>query len=247
MLARGADWLVVAKPPRLVAHRAHPGDSEHALLQHVRDQIGRRVHLVHRLDRGTSGCVLIATHSKVAADLADALADPRASKTYVTLVRGEWRHGEQLRIDRPLLHRGQLRPARTDAEPLCSCAEPRGTLVRCTLGTGRTHQIRRHLAGVNHPVLGDSQHGDSRENQRWRREYGLHRLALHALKLSLPRTEHTPAIEAVCPLPIDLHAVATQMPCWQAAQQAEPALAQPPIDLGDGTEEGARSRYDPVR
>ena len=82
-------------------------------------------------------------------------------------------------------------------------------IVLARPATGRWHQVRRHLHGLSHPILGDNEHGDYKVNRYWRRQKGFpsSRLALHLHNLQLPQTDHTPAIDVTAPLPPDLYDV----------------------------------------
>ena len=132
-----------------------------------------------------------------------------------------------------------MRPWRTAAEAIarrapaspCSdgASDPRSALVRVQPRTGRRHQVRRHLRDVDHPILGDTSHGDSRENVRWRAEHGLQRLALHCLHLAFPwdGVRH----EVFCPPAADLVTVWRQQPWWLDAVASEPRLQAQPLPL----------------
>lgn len=180
------------------------------MVQRLRDQLGQRIWLAHRLDRATSGCLVIALDPERVAPLADALSAGR--KTYVALVRGQVRESE-FQVDRPLKdERGRMKDALTDFSVLACSAEPRCSLVEARPKTGRTHQIRRHLVGLSHPILGDSKHGDTRENRRWREQWSLPRLALHCRSIAFQPFDNP--VKVVAPLPEDLRALFRQMPWW---------------------------------
>lgn len=138
----------------------------------------------------------------------------RAVKEYVALCRGQWKFPEKtMLIDKPLNIQGVEKTARTRFTLLASFAgtgggdvrrqqdeeknddadeekgarfSPACSLIRCEPITGRTHQIRRHAFYLGHPIIGDSEHGDSRVNRWWRENWGLNRLALHSFSLDLP-------------------------------------------------------------
>jgi tRNA pseudouridine65 synthase len=211
-------WVVVAKPSGIAVHRsAHVGDDV-ALLQLVRDQVGMHLHPVHRLDRPTSGCLVFAKSGAEHTRLAAALADPRSETRYWALLRGEL----MAPVDEQRALRkkgkgptGEPQPARTVFTPLARWSEPRCTLVDARITTGRYHQIRRHAAGLSHPVLGDSTHGDTRANRVWRDEHGLPRLALHCHRLRLVLDDGV--LDVHCPLPDDLRAVLEALPGWDEA------------------------------
>jgi len=126
------------------------------------------------------------------------LNDDRASqKEYIALLRGNWRDkfdNDVVIVDKPLMVKGVSRQAETEFHLLADYAGPEGSiyhpsacsLVLCKPRTGRTHQIRRHARHIGHPILGDTQHGDSKINRWWREKYGMNRLFLHSFSLDLP-------------------------------------------------------------
>ncbi len=218
VLARGADWVVVDKPSGLLVHR-QPGVREPAAVQRLRDQLGCRVWPVHRLDRGTSGCLLFALRHAAIAPLHRALVN--GHKRYLAHVRGNVAATEPFEVDAPLRAKGREREARTRFTRLGGAPEPRSSLVLAEPATGRFHQVRRHLVRVSHPVLGDTTHGDSRENRWWRAAFGLRRLALHCWQLHLDLAGGVP-LRVEAPVPGDLRAVWEAQPWWA---EAAPALA----------------------
>lgn len=241
ILHRGETFAVIAKPGGVPCHASDyiGSDDVVPLLQRARDALGRRVNLVHRLDRGASGCVICAyADLEEAAAVTTALGAALASgqKTYVALVRGEGFLREDLCasagaevtsadlkqqgwfvVDRAIKDdKGRANNATTAFRFVASTGADdaaRASLVAARPATGRWHQIRRHLNGLSHPILGDSSHGNSKENQLWRRERSLPgaRLCLHLCRISLPATELTPAVECACPLPEDLLRVLDHM------------------------------------
>ncbi len=165
--------LVIDKPAGLAVHGgsgvAH-GVVE--LLRSARPDL-KDVSLVHRLDRETSGCLVVAKRRSALRDLHARFRDGLVEKNYLALVVGDWQFGEQL-IDAPLFvqHRQQGerhvvvsssgKPARTRV----SLSRTYGvySLLQCAPETGRTHQIRVHLAHAGHPILGDERYGDADAN-----------------------------------------------------------------------------------
>lgn len=196
ILDQDDDWVVVNKPTGLAVHRSEgPFREWTALLQQVRDATGGRVHAVHRLDRATSGVSVLARHPEAASRLAAAFREHRVRKTYWAVVRG-WPPAEG-RVDRPLKDRegGPERAAvtafrvrATTEMPWATAAWPtsRYAWVEAWPESGRWHQIRRHLRGLAHPVIGDTTHGDGDQNRRFRSELSCHRLMLHAAALTVP-------------------------------------------------------------
>jgi tRNA pseudouridine65 synthase len=227
ILAQGADWAIVAKPAKLLVHRNELAPRAPAALQLVRNQLKRRVNAIHRLDRAASGCLLFATEPEAAGPLSAALTGGR--KRYVAFVRGEWKRGpEPVAVDNPIKdERGTEKAAHSVVRCLATSAEPRCSLLLVEITTGRHHQVRRHVRDLNHPVIGDTKHGDSKVNRHWRETWGLDRLGLHALDLACDRDGER--ILATCPLFDDLARVLIRMPWWAEAVAAEPALGLAPL------------------
>jgi len=184
--------LVVDKPAGLAVHGGS-GVSHGVieLLRHARPEL-RDLSLVHRLDRETSGCLVLAKRRSALRELHGRFRDGLVDKHYLALVVGDWQLGEQL-IDKPLLvenRRGGERhvivsragkPAQTRVA--LSRTFGKYSLLSCTLLTGRTHQIRVHLASLGYPILGDDRYGDEAQN-RLARKHGLKRLFLHAQSIA---------------------------------------------------------------
>ncbi|MDX9706379.1 MAG: pseudouridine synthase [Azospira sp.] len=209
ILHRDAALVVIDKPPGLLVHRSALDRRETRFaVQMLRDQIGRPVHPVHRLDRGTSGLLVFALDRPVARFLSGAFAAQRVGKTYLAVVRG-WpaAHGT---VDHPLKRepddaewidpRASLlpQPAVTHWRRLATAELPiagdRYPTTRCALleiapETGRRHQIRRHMKHVSHPILGDATHGKGPLNRAFAAHTGCARLLLHCARLVLPHPD----------------------------------------------------------
>lgn len=221
ILARGVDWIAVDKPAGLVVHRTSWAADRDVMLTRVRDALGQHVFPVHRLDRPTSGVLLFGLDSEGAHRMKNALEV--GTKTYVTLVRGQADALNGVRIDRPLKPEGggEPKPSSTFFEVLGSSPEPRCSLVLAKPSTGRYHQIRRHLAGRSHPVLGDSSHGDTKLNRRWIAN-GLPRLLLHCGRIQLPHEDGRLDIRA--PVPADMASFLATLPFYATAAALVPEL-----------------------
>jgi 23S rRNA pseudouridine1911/1915/1917 synthase len=191
ILYRDPSLIVVAKPAGVLSQpAARRRSGELALDERLRDQLardeGRRpeLYLIHRLDRGASGVVVFARTRKAAAALSEAFRDGRAERRYRAVVEG--RPGFDRRtVEAPIARDAsggwrfevapEGRPAATEVE-----VERQGeswAVVRCRLLTGRTHQVRVHLAWLGHPVVGDRLYGSALPASR---------LLLHAEALTLP-------------------------------------------------------------
>lgn len=200
------DHLVaVHKPSGLLVHRSLIDTRETRFaVQIVRDQIGRRVYPVHRLDRPTSGVLLFALSSEVARQLSEQFAGRGVEKSYLALVRGfapsEGRidsplHEQHDRIADALADAGKdAQEAVTDFRRLATAELPhavgrypsaRYSLMEMRPLTGRRHQIRRHLKRLNHPIVGDVRHGDRHHNHFFAAHSGCRRLLLAATEVRL--------------------------------------------------------------
>jgi 23S rRNA pseudouridine955/2504/2580 synthase len=169
----------------------------------------------HRLDRDTSGVVLVAKSRRAMVRFTEMFTAGEVKKEYLALVKGRFSQ-ERGTVDVPLAEHEQTAKSRDERGVKLQAAVTHyqviGTgrevsLLRCTIETGRTHQIRRHLAAIGHPVLGDRRHGDFALNRRLKGEAGLARLFLHARRLGFvhPVSGKTLTLEST--LPADLEEV----------------------------------------
>ncbi|MDH3338406.1 MAG: RluA family pseudouridine synthase [Gammaproteobacteria bacterium] len=186
--------LVVDKPTGIAVHGGS-GISHGVieLLRHARPEL-RDLSLVHRLDRETSGCLVLAKRRSALRELHAKFRDGLVEKNYIGLAIGDWQLGEQL-IDKPLLVQnrrggerhvvvsGDGKPAQTRVR--LSRTFGQYSLLQCSPLTGRTHQIRVHLQHVGFPLAGDERYGDEAENRR-AKKFGLSRLFLHAQSIAFP-------------------------------------------------------------
>jgi tRNA pseudouridine65 synthase len=198
ILHRDDDLVIVSKPSGMLVHRGMDRDRVVAMTA-VRDELGKLVFPVHRLDRGTSGALVFALSSAMAAALQKQFEEGAVSKRYLALVRGV--PPDEGVIDHPV-------PRSEDGPRISAVTRyrrlytfDRFSLVEARPQTGRFHQIRRHLKHLGHPVLGDVNYGRGELNRLFRERYGLFRLALHAIALALdhPRTGERIAVRAAVP------------------------------------------------
>ncbi|MHC4939119.1 MAG: pseudouridine synthase [Planctomycetota bacterium] len=178
ILHHDARCVAIDKPPGMLVHRTKESVDRVFVLQTLRDQIGRHVYPVHRLDRPASGAMVFGLDPESARLLQESLRE--GLKEYFVLVRGET--PERFVSDRELTSdKGKKQSAHTEFERVETV---RGfSLLKARLSTGRRHQIRRHLAHLGHQVVGDTQHGKGRINAWLREEFGLPRLFLHSQRL----------------------------------------------------------------
>jgi 23S rRNA pseudouridine1911/1915/1917 synthase len=222
--------VVVNKPAGIVVHpgagHAH-GTLVHALLHHVEGLSGiggrDRPGIVHRLDRGTSGVMVIAKHDAAHRALARQFHDREVDKRYVALVWGTVRAGQTFdaAIGRDRRHRQKMSSRASRSRPAITRvieSQPLGGVSLLTIGieTGRTHQIRVHLAESGHPVVGDELYGGVRRSPPpgLRPLLRLQRPFLHAARLGFthPTTGERIVIDA--PLPDDLADILTKIRSW---------------------------------
>lgn len=217
VLDESDDWIVVDKPAPLIVHPAN-GKVEANLLSGVEVllsyemETGAALSIITRLDRETSGIVLIAKHREAARDLGRIFEHRRAEKEYLAIVHG-WPSWEEWTCCAPILRKGEveeseiwLRQMVHERGKACETQfrieqrflrkDGRFSLVRCRPKTGRMHQIRVHLAHAGHPIVGDKLYsGEGREYLEWvgtgwtaalAERLLLDRHALHATRLSIP-------------------------------------------------------------
>ena len=216
VLHEDAHILVCAKPAGLAAHPG-TGVTGPTLVDEVRGYLGEvpegefKPAPAHRLDRETSGVVVVAKTRQAIVKLAETFTEQHPKKVYLALVMGHVpREGV---IDSPLAERQQtsaskqargvnLQSAVTRYRALGQGRE--ASLVEVEIETGRTHQIRRHFQSIGHPVLGDDKYGDFPFNRRARAQWGLKRMFLHAARLGLPHPVTGQAMTFRAPVPSEL-------------------------------------------
>lgn len=175
--------------------------------------------LVHRLDRETSGVLLLAKSRQRLTDLHALMRDGGMEKKYRVLVSGRWQGGEK-RVDNQLVRsgaRGQVRRTEQSDEGKDAVSDFRplkrfdqATLMEVQIYTGRTHQIRVQAEGLGFPVLGDDKYGDFSANKQWRK-LGLKRLFLHCMEMSCRLPSSGEKLHFEAPLAADLQAVVDKL------------------------------------
>jgi 23S rRNA pseudouridine1911/1915/1917 synthase len=235
ILYRDDDLVVIDKPAGLVTHPA-PGHWRNTLMNgllHANPACARlpRAGIVHRLDRGTSGVLVCAQSERAFVSLSAQLSERTMRRQYLAIVAGKI--PARGTVDAPVGRdpRNRLRmavvppphgkPAQTDYVVLARSGTAPAAQVHaalaCRLRTGRTHQIRVHLASIGHPLLGDATYGGAAQA-------GFDRQALHAWRLRLQHPASGRALTVDCPIPEDLRRLGA------ALGLPLDALAPPPID-----------------
>ena len=200
ILFKDESLVAINKPSGLLVHRSPIDQYETRFaMQMTRDQIGQHVYPVHRLDKPTSGVLLFALSSEVASLLSKQFTATTMNKTYWAVVRGYTDNSgvvdsdlqeEQDKMTDKLADKDKpAQSAITHYERLATTELPypvgrydsvRYSLVSLKPKTGRKHQLRRHLKRIFHPIIGDTTHGDGKQNTFLRQQFGLSRLMLHA-------------------------------------------------------------------
>lgn len=218
ILHRDRHSIAVNKPAGMLVHRSWLSNGETVFaMQTLRDQIGQHVYPVHRLDRPTSGVLLFALSPEAARTLTQQFEQKTVRKTYWAVVRGHL--PDSGRIDYALKYQpDQIAEKRTEATlqnavtdyrclgrtelPFQSALRyptSRYSWAELTPHTGRKHQLRRHMKHIFHPIVGDTNHGDLRQNHAAAAHLGTHRLMLHARFLSFQSLEHGGMVEITAP------------------------------------------------
>lgn len=203
--------VVVDKPAGIAVHRSNlVGADDDYVIDRLRRQVPGSLHLAHRLDRATSGVLLVARSAEMAAELGRQLMARKVDKSYLAVVRG-W-PAEEGTIDHPLTGaslKGEPKEARTHWRRLATVELPiemgrypqqRYALLDVEPETGRYQQIRRHFAHASHHLVGDTTHGRGDHNRLFRMHYGVHRLLLHAWQLRFAHPADGRAMTVTAPV-----------------------------------------------
>lgn len=192
ILHHDAHLIAINKPPGLLVHPSPIArDATEFALQILREQIGQFVYPAHRLDRKTSGVLLFALSPEVNSLMQIQFAERETEKKYLAVVRG-WA-GADGEIDYALQNdRGERQDAVTHFSTLQTAevelpfgkhATSRYSLMELLPQTGRFHQLRKHMAHLRHPIIGDRPHGCNKQNRLWKESFGMTRMLLHASSL----------------------------------------------------------------
>jgi tRNA pseudouridine65 synthase len=185
--------IAINKPHGLLVHRSKiANDATEFALQLLRDQIGKKVSPVHRLDRKTSGLLLFAFEKEVEIAMQKQFQEGLVEKKYLAILRGF--APEKLDIDYPLSkENGNLQEAFTSFVtlqhseidvPFGKHPTSRYSLVEAMPTTGRMHQLRKHFAHIFHPIIGDRKHGCNKQNRFFMEQFQMTTMLLHASNLT---------------------------------------------------------------
>lgn len=213
LLYRDENFVAIDKPSGLLVHRTELSTERVTAMTLLRDQLGQWVYPAHRLDRATSGVLVFALSSEAARDIGMMFQEKKMSKSYFAVVRGYMDDSGE--INRPLQESEDKDPveavsrfksvARVELPVAVSKkhATSRYSLVEVQTQTGRLHQVRKHLASVFHPIIGDTTYGDGRHNKYFREEFGINRLLLHARDLTFVHPYSKAEVRLESPWPED--------------------------------------------
>lgn len=185
--------IAINKPHGLLVHRtAMASDAKVFALQLLRDQVGRKVSPVHRLDRKTGGLLLFAFDKENEIAMQKQFMEGQVKKKYLAVLRGY--APDNMDIDYPLMKdNGVMQDAftsfvtlkRTELEiPFGKHPTSRYSLVEATPTTGRMHQLRKHFAHIFYPIIGDRKHGCNKQNRFFKEQWEMTTMLLHASELS---------------------------------------------------------------
>jgi tRNA pseudouridine65 synthase len=214
ILYQTADLVAINKPHGLLVHRSPiASDAAEFAVQRLRDQLGQRVYPVHRLDRKTGGVLLFALNEAMNATMQQQFMEGAVAKTYYAIVRG-YTPDEQA-IDYPLRRDdgnggpGTLQDAftalktlrRTEVDvPFGKHPTSRYSLVELTPTTGRMHQLRKHMAHILHPIIGDRPHGCNKQNKLFLEQFSMNTMLLHARQIQFEDPDLAETILITAPL-----------------------------------------------
>ncbi|GAB4031845.1 pseudouridine synthase [Spirosoma jeollabukense] len=216
------DLVAINKPHGLLVHRSPiASDASEFAVQLLRDQLGQRVYPVHRLDRKTGGVLLFALNEAMNSVMQQQFADGNVAKTYLAIVRG-YTEDEQV-IDYPLRRddergAGLLQEAHTHVKtlrrtevplPFGKHATSRYSLVELTPTTGRMHQLRKHMAHILHPIIGDRPHGCNKQNKLFKDHFDMNTMLLHAQRIDFVHPISSEKITIIAPLQTDFNRMLT--------------------------------------
>jgi tRNA pseudouridine65 synthase len=196
--------VAIDKPAWAVVHRTRGAEGALLLAPALSAQLGAAVYPVHRLDRQTSGVLVFARSSEVAALLSADIRSGLWKKRYLGLCRGVV--ADSAIVDHPVRDDAHRRAARTQYDPLEHFCD-RYTLLRALPETGRRHQVRYHLHHLRHPLVGDVLYGDGKVNRFFREAFALRRLFLHAEGLRILHPRDGQPLDLAAPLPVELQQV----------------------------------------
>jgi tRNA pseudouridine65 synthase len=216
ILYRDEHLIAINKPHDLLVHRSPiAADVEQFALQILRDQIGQKVYPVHRIDRKTAGVLLFALNKDKEIAMQQQFMNDKVHKRYLAIVRGHTPDVQEinypLRKENGILQDAftsytTLKRAELDV-PFGAHATSRYSLIDIVPTTGRMHQIRKHMAHVFHPIIGDRTHGCNKQNRLFKEKWEMTTMLLHAAALQFDHPVSGEMISIQAPLRPEFDAV----------------------------------------
>lgn len=220
VLYQDADLVAINKPHGLLVHRSPiASDVSEFAVQLLRDQLGQRVYPVHRLDRKTGGVLLFALNETINSVMQQQFSDGNVAKSYLAIVRG-YTADEQdidysLRRDDGVLQDAftSLKTLRRTEVPLPfgKHATSRYSLVELTPTTGRMHQLRKHMAHILHPIIGDRPHGCNKQNKLFKDHFEMNTMLLHAQRIQFQHPVTSELITITAPWQAEFDRMQTRL------------------------------------
>jgi tRNA pseudouridine65 synthase len=204
IIYQDADIVAINKPHGLLVHRSKYADEAKVFaVQELRNQLNQYVYPCHRIDRKTSGVLLFALNEKVNSLMQQQFAENQVKKKYLALVRGFT--PDQETIDYPLVNeKGKSQEALSHYKtierfeipvPFGKFETSRYSLIEVQPQTGRLHQIRKHMAHVLHPIIGDRPHGCNKQNRLFKERWQITTMMLHAAEITFSHPVNGKQIE----------------------------------------------------
>jgi len=217
ILYQDEHYVAINKPSGLLVHPTIIDRHEKRVaMRLLRDQLGKRVYVVHRLDKPTSGVLLFALDQQAARKASDQFARREIQKTYLAVIRGFVEEKGQINfalkeVEDKILNQksANLKDATTNYQKLAEYELDanisrypisRYSLVQIKPKTGRMHQIRRHLSQIRHPIIGDTKYGDRHHNRYFREKLDCNRLLLSATELIFIHPFYKSSVKITSPL-----------------------------------------------
>lgn len=200
-------FIAINKPSGLLVHKSYyAGVADEYAVEKLGHQIGKKVHLVHRLDRKTSGVLLFALDKESLKSMSDLFMDRKVEKKYLAILRGWTKEEETIDYDltneneivqHALTYYRRLQISEIDL-PFREHQSSRYSLVEAIPETGRFHQLRKHFKHILHPILGCRKHGCNKQNKLWLNTFNVTAMPLHSHQISFshPITKEEISINA---------------------------------------------------
>ncbi len=200
---------LINKPANLIIHRTAISSDRDTLVSRLQEQFENPPVPVHRLDRPVSGLLMGAFDTETASALSRSFREGEVDKRYIAIVRGIPEESGEITIALKNSRTLEMQESRTTYRKLASIELPlpsrkypktRYSLIEASPKTGRFHQIRRHLARIGYPIIGDTSHGDTFCNHQFEREFGIEGLMLHSYSINFMHPVEKVEKNFFCPL-----------------------------------------------